>query len=303
MTRSILPALALLAAQLGCDPAFEPRSTLDGPRILALRADQPELRVIASSDPAALTGSELVRVRLDALLHDAGQPFDEVRWDWCPLVISVDGRLKCEGEELKAFVRVALGEDDQGAYLDVPRVFPDIAALLGPVIQAGDLPCAPPCELPDLKDGFTLHVWLTVHPGAGVRMPIHEAYKRIVVYDDPAREPNTNPVLRDVLVGGDAPDPSGRADIEPGREHGIEADVDDSALEPYVDAAGRGTTEEPFLSWFTSLGTITDSITFGDPRSNAIDVPGTGGTGQLFVVLRDGRGGVDWRVVDLSATP
>ena len=297
MTRDlpVLPAvLAIAAAALatpGCGATMEPKSVLTAPRILAIRADPPELRVQASTDPMALATAERVRVRLTPLLHPTGDEAPALRWDWCPALGQVDGRLVCAGDELKPLSRVEVGQDEAGPYVDVPAVFPDVAAAFEAMLAERPDACPPPCQAPDLAAGVPLYVWLTAEPAAGVDMPVQEAFKRIVVVDAD-RPTNTNPVLADLTANG-LPLTAGDV-LDAGEEVRLTATVDGDSLDVVPDGAGDSQVEDPFVSWVSTVGSLADSLTFGDRLRNTLTLPVSGGAGRIVVVLRDGRGGVDW---------
>lgn len=56
---------------------------------------------------------------------------------------------------------------------------------------------------------------------------------------------------------------------------------------------GRSIQEELVFSWFTDLGDYESSFTYGEDRTNVLVAREAGGTAQVHVAVRDGRGGFD----------
>jgi hypothetical protein len=123
------------------------------------------------------------------------------------------------------------------------------------------------------------------------------AFKRVNVTSREAPL-NRNPLLISAGVR------RGDAGVEPVPSVGLNAtvrlraDVDPASREKYVDD-GTEKTEDLIASWFTTGGSL-DLFRTQDPFENTWVAPAEPQTVQFWVVVRDGRGGVDWRPFNLE---
>ena len=267
---------ALLAlASVACE-GVTPKSVLDAPRVLAVRADPPAVRMERG-------GAEAARIELTTLLHAGGATLD-VTWDWCLFIGQFEGRVQCAAEASRPPGLVTLEPNGPRATATISPLFPALVDQVASYLEDNPDQCPPPCEPPDLERGVSIYFWLAVDPGPGVDMPVKEAFKRVVVYDDD-RPANTNPRLTNLRV----------------RDDEIIISVDDATLETWVKVDGVEQTEQPFLSWFITNGELEFSLTFGKRRTNRVLAlrPGQEAP-DVRVVLRDGRGGVDWLPKDFD---
>jgi hypothetical protein len=135
------------------------------------------------------------------------------------------------------------------------------------------------------------------------------SYKRITVSS--STTPNRNPGLRALVMDGAELPEASVTTVGPG-DHALQAEAGDGSAEGYTDADGTAATEVLLLSWYLAAP--------GDPGSTRLpgevqlyrtELPGSdqtytapdeAGEVLLVVVIRDDRGGVGWLSRDLRAT-
>ncbi|MBT3223829.1 MAG: hypothetical protein HN348_32575 [Proteobacteria bacterium] len=135
---------------------------------------------------------------------------------------------------------------------------------------------------------------------------VEVAYKRLVVSE--STTPNENPGIATFTVDG-VPIPEG-AVVEVDTFQNYELSLilrDDAAPEyEYIDHEGNVEIrqEEPYISWFSTGGTVNEEYTLIPHFGSTWESPGDAGeSGTWWAVLRDRRGGMswasrDWRVRD-----
>jgi hypothetical protein len=132
-------------------------------------------------------------------------------------------------------------------------------------------------------------------PANGVEPEAREiAFKRIRV--STSASPNTNPSIDEFLVHGS---PAADVHAEGGDVLPLAATASAGSLQNFVDPLGEPQIEELKYSWFATGGRFEHGLTFGDSvtgeTTNEWHVPDVVEPADLWLVLRDPRGGVDWR--------
>jgi hypothetical protein len=274
-------ALLLLA----CAPEFPRYGLLDGPRLLALRADTPTLF------PTETTV-------VDALTYDPdGDPVD-LSWSWCPWVGDSNGGFDClvaEGD-LAAAVPSAVPYDlgtDPIATWPFAVAVADLQAFCS--AAAKTLPPPKGAYFPPACTD-SMQIWFRAI--AEVDGETTEAVKEVTLAFHAEVERNVNPALDRILLDGTSLDDTPSA----AREDTLDWDAvptKDAAQE----SAELGRTEELLWTWFSSAGdslwqrtgTIDGEVSLDDASTNEWTAPDEAGDVDFAVVLRDERGGVDWR--------
>ena len=245
--RALLLAAALLAA--GCPAGLEAQSHISKLRVLAVRADPPELIVEQ--------GAPLPKTKLTALAVDPSGAAIEVRFALCADLSGVPSpTLPCPGS-------AGLELPDATLDLSDPRILALAASL-----DAGVTTDVANLEQP-LLIGFT----------ASTATESLSGFQTITLK---TRGPaNRNPQLTSLDV----------PDAHPGET---------VRLTPST-APKDDPSEHYLFSFFATDGSIsslhsTDTTSTGQSAPTWVDwtAPAHAGQVQLWVVLRDGRGGVDW---------
>ncbi|MBA2319979.1 MAG: hypothetical protein H0V89_02385 [Deltaproteobacteria bacterium] len=125
---------------------------------------------------------------------------------------------------------------------------------------------------------------------------VEAAYKRLVVSE--ARTPNRNPFLSVFLVDGIAIPEDATLTVEEGQTYELATTVSESLVEEYLYLTDDGTeewrTEEPYVNWYTTAGTLNESLTLHPYLDVGWVAPESGTSGTFYVVVRDRRGGMAW---------
>jgi hypothetical protein len=286
MRAAVFAVLGLAA----CQPDFAaPLSLVDGPRLLAVRAEPPEA---ATGDVVTLT--PLVAAPDGTVLMPA------LRWSLClePKATSENGA-----------VSPACLADGGTTALAGPtlRLPADGCRLFGPDVPpplAGQPPTAP--RAPDATGGYyqPLRADLDGAPSgivlerlrcapAGASLELARAFQQQYT-------PNQNPQLTPLITTRD------------GRTITLSAGWTASSAESYpvIDTLSQTLVlqrEALTVSWYVSAGTLRDGRTGRSADDAALETsnrwtaPADAGTVHLWLVLRDSRGGVDFASYELDA--
>lgn len=113
------------------------------------------------------------------------------------------------------------------------------------------------------------------------------ATKSVTVSDSEA--PNQNPSVESLSVDGESV-----ATVSPGGVVSLTTTVTDGSAETYVDEHGDTQIEAPSVSYYVSDGTLVPSSATADDSEVSWTAPETDGAVDVWVVVRDGRGGIGW---------
>jgi hypothetical protein len=251
-------------------------------RILGIRAEPPE------ADPFS-------EVTLTALTVDPAGEGRPLTCTWAVCLVDLGpaaADIECPGGDNYFF-----GSDCATATLRMPEL---VAWLAERGLDIQDLPDDLPIQ--DLP----LFVGFEIDAGADRTRGI----KRITVGLTPAEDPNVNPVLSDLEVDGMAVGD---------RVLSLPADAE-VKVRPVSDETTRQTfrregedqdqVEDFLFSWFSTGGEFADRRTIldVDSRGNPLDVnrfrlPAEPGPVSVWVVVRDGRYGIDWKEHRFEVAP
>jgi hypothetical protein len=295
-----LALLCALPLAAGCsddeEEEFSPASYIDKLRILAVKATPPD----------AIPGEQ---VRLESLVVDplsGARPLSFV-WLICDPDPTGLGSNVCASQDTTRGLEGVLGEDGALPEGVTVRPFGDGAWYQTPRDVFDDVPPDDPLR----QYGTQATVLLVAYNG---RFPqelqspdVNKelALKRLRVVARGAKR-NKNPVVASVTVNGQPLTDSESPVLEPGSVVKLAAKAKDGSAEDYERPLPDGTTlsvtEKLVFSWFTNSGRL-DGLTrqaARTPDGGEIDfvVPtydqSVGGYADLYVVLRDPRGGLDW---------
>jgi hypothetical protein len=246
---------ALLAA---CSPTFDDGHLLDELRILAVRADPPEVGV-----------GDDVELRALVVTTD-GLPVTTHFWQ-----CAARGGMRqgCETFD---------DSHDLGVGLDARMT-------IGP-------------EWQDRLDRIGLPVQQVVTVIATTAAEQERAIKRVVVSEETTR--NHNPGLEALLLGDEEAE-SGPFHAQARQSVAIHPIVAEGSAEHYdkIELTGERvpTVETFFVSYYYTCGK-TSPLKSGaaDELDATFRAPAAAGRCDLYAILRDDRGGVDWRVREIS---
>ena len=266
MTR-IARVLAALAS--ACTRSFTPASYVHGLRVLAVKAEPPEVAPGQSTTLTALA------------VDTTGAPV-EVSWVACTEpALTGKGSINpdCFAAGAAPFL-VPLG-----AGLSLTATVPNVTPSdFGP---------------PDASGGLYLPIVLHATSASGA---LDAAYGLRLAQGTP---PNQNPLLADVVEvlasGASVPiDEATPLEVHAGEELTLQARFAPGSDETYAGAPGQpaALTEVLSVAWFASGGSLSEAVTGLDKPDTVWradeDLPAPGGTIDLWIVGRDERGGTDW---------
>lgn len=130
------------------------------------------------------------------------------------------------------------------------------------------------------------------------------ALKRLTVSEAPT--PNANPTLEGVRVGGEVVRDGDTAQVVSASDVPLAALAASGSAEDWtlVHPDGRETAEAETLvaSWYATYGDF-EAVRSQPGEPNLFFAPRGAGTLELWVVLRDGRGGTDWLSLKVAVAP
>lgn len=302
LLRVLVLVFAGAGALTGCVESFDPFNLVQKPRVLAIKAEPPSVapggRTEVSALLAGIDGAEVSH-----------------RWSWCPLAAGSTTGFDCvvSQESLEALAGAAgFTLEDLGLPpLDLgtsPTAVFETTATSGAALQticraltSEDIPSFVP--VPDCDRGLDATVSLEVDvDGQRVR-----AVKKLELLFGAEAVPNQNPSLEGVgleLKGGEAvPDT-----LVVGESYDLLLWVDEGQAE-LVEPKEEGDAAEReilFVTWYVTAGEtefrrtsfIDGEVPISTLRENSWKIgrfDEVGDEAELFVVLQDGRGGVDWK--------
>jgi len=296
---------------LGCAEDYEPFNELSKLRVLAIRAEPPDL----------LPGEG---TEISALVYEPDGDDLEYRWSWCPVAAGAATGFECVVDEqdlrdmaaglfpgAEALVpSLDLGREPTAAFQhSIPPAI--LQGMCDAILSSG----APSfVTLPDCEEELVVTVRLVVS-GGGESVT---AVKELALKMSADAEVNSNPAIGAVVAspaggGGEVVLEEGSAvDLEAGAELELAVAVPREAAEEYTpepteeEPDPQPTTESLFMSWFVTDGsTLFGRTTYLDGEigldelgSNTWTLPDAEdapeGEAALFLVLQDERGGVAW---------
>ena len=275
--------LALVLVVAGCGNDFDPASFVDKLRLLAVKAEPPE---VAFGQATTLT----------ATAANPGGAAPTITWDACLLPPP-----PATGQAVNQDC-IALPEGDPSL---VPFGQGGSVAATMPMLSASMI------GLPDQSNGFYLPVRVKLDTDAASLI----AFYRLRIFLGPLspNPPNQNPSLTGIFTipeadaGADEEsplDPTTPAPVMENYQLHLRAVVTPESAESYTVYDGdprttppRTVTETVRISWFTTAGHFSEEVTGVDKPDTTLildkHLPPSGSTIDLWVVARDDRGGSD----------
>jgi hypothetical protein len=304
--RIVLAAGIALVA--GCGADFDPSSRVTGPRVLAVRADQPyappgatvQLSALAV-DPAARPLTWGWGTCVDPGSPDVVTCIDGL--DWSTFTIAPDTPDFTVTIPLDAIDRMAPAARDRASVGVVTVICPGDLAVVSPPRTIGATGALP---------------FVCSDPATGRVLAIDEyvaGVKRITVR---ATDRNANPAIASVeWDGADWPSAvtqSARACSETGNDaskcdaslrHAVAAIPAPGSAESGVDSFGAPFTEQVIVQYYATEGIFDDDVRIASNPATKWTArhQSAGSTVSLWMVVRDDRGGVDWAARTVTVAP
>ena len=279
------------AALLGCGEDFDPRTLLKDYRVIGIVAEPPEVGIADT-------------VRLTAIEHIEPNQMIQREWSVCLFSLGVftdfaciDDGLIIELDETKARFDLALSSEG----IDFLNRFLEV--LNGEDIDLSDSDdlkqsCGDNCQGPDGEEQTYVDIQIRLRSGPP-QGPKMTTIKSVRVNFEPG-DPNRNPKVGTLSVNGKEMPDAAKA----GEELTLEIEILDDSLQDYIEASsGVSQSELPSMTWFTTEGELSKEVTAGDRRKTVLKLPSqlTKSTIEVYVVVRDGRGGTAFRHVSVPA--
>ncbi len=284
-----------LSVLCGCGSDFEPRSEINYLRVLAIRAQNPVLLPGESTDITALIAQPPPDV-----------PYT-LAWEFCLSTDGAETKRACLENEFLPTIK-AVGESFEVVY--PVQAEPFIQSICdraeGLVDQLPEGITLPNCA----EEGLPATVRLSVAAeGQEELVSTKKLYFRVTQDADAEdtestvqNDPNHNPRLSGLNVEG------GPTALKRGTAYEVRCELDPDSIETFT-PQGRDTErkEEILFSWFIYGAELKNQLTYfnetlsplEEARTNTITVFDDVTEVRLWCVVRDGRGGLDWRVVTL----
>lgn len=270
--------LALLLTASGCVINSEkyprprdlsPSWLIDRPRLLAVVAEPPEARP-----------GETVQFR--ALLVDPDDELQTTVWVACPEIGSNGVGVGCD--------------PDTADIIGVEPLFSPTYA-----VPLNLLDPLPPADR--IEGGYVLVQVLGLPPNEGELdfstidfAAVESGYKRVVVSE--AITPNANPAFESAQLDGLEVPLGAALVVDPEAPYEVSVRLDEDTIETYTFINRAGNTEQrveqPYVSWYTTDGTLLESTTLHPFLRVTWLSPTAGREGSIYAVVRDRRGGMEW---------
>ncbi|MGB0647849.1 MAG: hypothetical protein ACPGQS_11770 [Bradymonadia bacterium] len=274
---------------LGCDPEFPDRSLVEGYRVLGVVAVPPD---VGPEDTFTLS------------LIETDTPDIQYTWTACLAPLGSEFGFRCLDEVFE----ISLPYDSASPTIDLgPNGINYFAKLIDGFTQlAAKSPEFADAAMGENPDGESMDVSfaelqfnITSGPPNGRQVTTIKVMK--VYFDDSARNRNPEILSFDVTT----PTPVKGCDIVR-----FEYGVNETLFDDYTLVNGTELVEENIMTWYATAGTFTDDPSKDDKERNIstsqqsemfLKLPETIGaeTVQVWGILRDERGGTDFRTLTL----
>ncbi|MEE2755449.1 MAG: hypothetical protein VYA30_02255 [Myxococcota bacterium] len=269
----------VLLLGLGCND-FDPRSLLQAPRVVGVVADPPALGLGESVTLTSVEHSPIPTARTWSVCLASLGPFGDYACLDDSLIIPIDDNA----------VTVQFSVDN--------TVVTTLANYFNQNAEALAADCGTACMTREgtERDYFDIQVSLVSSWDDGSQM---KTIKQVRVHlDDGPR--NSNPRILDLRLDGN----NAAGVLTTATRHTLEIEVDEDGLETFVDSGGRTISEEATTTWYTTIGRFELPVTYGQSQATELVMPKTTdeSSASIMAVVRDGRGGTDFRIVDFEVT-
>ncbi len=287
--------LVCLLAAVACDGGH-PYSTLDKTRLLAVRADLPDL---APGEVATL----------DALVYSPKDKEISYQWGWCPWTMGSNFGFECllTQEDLDQ-VGLPLPSLDLGTEPVAAFPYPGPAELVQGLCESflDGIPPASRKNFPDCNERMPITITLTVSDGKDDIV----AVKEIDLVVDPTLDLNRNPILVNLAAekGSETFEMVDGATFTANKDYDLQLEIEEGSDQIYLGESPEGEpmdrSELLLFTWFYSKGELdngrTGTVDLGAGLNKALKniwtTPKKAQDVDFIVVARDDRGGVDWLI-------
>jgi len=289
LLRSRLLCLTTLVALLSACGAqdFDPKSLFVSYRVIGIQAEPPTL---------SLTGESTLSVydfHPSDLTEDEERPEVSYSWRLCPFTLGSMVQYECFLDELE------LEPNEDGTVTVSTSALAEQAAELMALFSDGGQMLGPQGMSAALG---AVDVYVKLSAQVEGADPI-EVVKRLTLNISPEAPSNANPSFEaEAIIVEEA-----AAGLKVGEELTLTAQVAAEASERYTPLAPEGEEpmereEELIIGWSTTAGELNGPFSLIDDPSTKLTLPDEPQNVRVFVTVRDGRGGLDVRSLDIEVT-
>jgi len=254
----------------------------DFPAASLLAADEPRVLAI---DVRPLDAQPGETVSLAPFVYvPPGGAAPTLEWRFCPLTGGPQSGYTC----LSPACETRVASDAEG------RAIVDPTALALACLQSLGATGAPGAGTSTGTASLPEKVEMILTLRATTALGVRESIARLPYYPRGAPLPrNRAPVITRVTIGGTfSSTTTPAAAVTRGTTVDVAVTIDEASLDGYVDVAGLMRTEEPVVSFYTSAGEWRSDRASGLVATNTLDLAEVEAAEiEIFVVVRDGRGG------------
>ncbi len=258
LTLILTTVMAIMA--MGCGEEFDARNLVQGYRVIGIEADLPE----PSPDDT---------VKLVAHDFDSDGKSPSYQWTLCLYSFGSTSDYACVDPSLK----IEIGTT-QAIEIDLG---PDGIDFRSRFEAAGDIYNVSG-EIVTLEKGHIVYVELNSEVEGGRHLRV---IKRLTLRDTDG-ERNINPTIETFEVEGEA---------LVGGKVKLSVTVPDGTRQTYENFEGKSVKEELLYTWYTTAGEFDPGLTFEADNDTKLELPDTPGPVEVWVAVRDGRGGLALR--------
>jgi hypothetical protein len=271
---------------MGCGAQdFDPKSLLSEYRVIGIEAEPPTLTL---SDESVIKVIDFHPADVD---DDVERPEVTYTWRLCPLSLGSAVRYECFIDELEL--------EGEGPELTVsPAV---LLAQLGDIMSQLEQAAEGLGEAGASVEMGYLDVYLKLTASPQGATPL-EVVKRLTLNLSPDAPLNTNPTFEGegVVLNSDL------NALKVGEEVELTALISATASERYSEPSSEGDTveqqEELIIGWAVSAGELDGPYSLIDDPTTTLTLPDDPQVVRVFVTVRDGRGGLAVKQLDLMVS-
>lgn len=260
---------------------LSPESLVDRPRILAIKAEPPELQ---PGENAAIS----------ALLADPNEDIENTLWVTCSAEEATSFGCAIDTSDIDFSTASPEELEEAGVIGFEPFLAPSFSAApdalddLDPSDRAeGTYALVQAFAFPDMDEMSESFDFNTIESG----------FKRVVISE--ATTPNNNPRIEQWTINGDTVATTDPISVSPSESLELGIVISPDSIEDYEYENSSGIieqrTEEPYARWYGTAGSIDEEITLYPYLTASVRAPDSPGTlGTWWAVVRDRRGGITW---------
>ena len=283
MNLSLLLSIWIAVMSTGCGKDFDPATLLTTPRVLAMVMDPVEVNL----------GEDLTVTR--TLFLPEEEAVSKETWSFCPITIGAYASYECLIPECE--IELTPAQDGASVTFNtLTESIPCFEALANAGEELGgknEEPSDPTAQSEEIPKSLEMVVRYQAELESGTT---RSAIARVLVHtEEPPELENTNPKFERVEMPLDSEAAIDGATIEhkQGEELSIKVTLDPDFVDDFLNNFDETTSEDPYISFFTTAGTFKSERLVGLEVENTWtpDKEVVVDSAVIWMIARDGRGG------------